>query len=139
MHVSCVLAFKPTSPLIISHAQEQCQKLVKADYSRVAKPAQYLMSLMFARRMMPTVAFRAHGRRQILSIDHFNFKRVTQLARFSSNTDKKPKASQNLVVAVYCAALATFILGVSYASVPLYKVFCSMTGLFTYMMQLRCE
>jgi hypothetical protein len=32
------------------------------------------------------------------------------------------------VVAYYCAALAVTILGVAYASVPLYKVFCSMTG-----------
>ena len=31
-------------------------------------------------------------------------------------------------LAYYAGALAVFVFGVSYASVPLYKVFCSMTG-----------
>ena len=37
-------------------------------------------------------------------------------------------SDSNKTTATYLAAVATFILGVSYASVPLYKVFCQMTG-----------
>ena len=97
------------------------------------------MSMFMARRMMPTALLGIRSRqiltsrqilssRQVLSKCRTDLKQVTQLARLSSGTGKKPKPSQNMVVAWYCAALATFILGVSYASVPLYKVFCSMTG-----------
>jgi cytochrome c oxidase assembly protein subunit 11 len=35
---------------------------------------------------------------------------------------------ENMKVAYYCAAVAMMVFGVSYASVPLYKVFCQMTG-----------
>jgi cytochrome c oxidase assembly protein subunit 11 len=37
-------------------------------------------------------------------------------------------SKDNSKVAYYMGALAVFVFGVSYASVPLYKVFCTMTG-----------
>ena len=58
-----------------------------------------------------------------------SFRHVIQRTELSTNTRPKPKApTQNLSVAIYCGSVAVFVLGVAYASVPLYKVFCSMTG-----------
>lgn len=48
--------------------------------------------------------------------------------RLFSTKSKNARTEGNRVVAYYLAALATFIFGLSYASVPLYKVFCQMTG-----------
>lgn len=49
------------------------------------------------------------------------------------STDKKSNkstnfAESNTTVAYYLAGVATLLFGLSYASVPLYKVFCQMTG-----------
>ena len=82
-------------------------------------------------RSIPTAALRIYPRLRTclkykLVFDHKLLKRD-----LSTNPKTKPKpagGNQNLVVASYCGAVAIFILGVAYASVPLYKVFCSMTG-----------
>ena len=42
-----------------------------------------------------------------------------------SNT---PKPRSNLVVAAACIAFFSTMIGVTYASVPLYKLFCQVTG-----------
>ena len=47
---------------------------------------------------------------------------------FSSSAQKEQTDKRNMTVAYYVSALALAIFGVSYASVPLYKVFCSLTG-----------
>lgn len=59
--------------------------------------------------------------RQIMRLSH-------QKKLFSTKVNGSAKRDDK-VVAYYCAALAVTILGVAYASVPLYKVFCSMTGI----------
>ena len=42
--------------------------------------------------------------------------------------NKQQQQSEHMKVAYYMGAIAVFIFGLSYASVPLYKVFCQMTG-----------
>lgn len=42
--------------------------------------------------------------------------------------NKQQQESEHMKVAYYMGAIAVFIFGLSYASVPLYKVFCQMTG-----------
>lgn len=61
--------------------------------------------------------------------------RVVQYGRKKYSSQRKTKQSDNedlhednLKVAYYMGALAIVVFGVSYASVPLYKVFCQMTG-----------
>lgn len=44
------------------------------------------------------------------------------------NHQKRGDGNENSTVAYYMGALAVFVFGISYASVPLYKVFCQMTG-----------
>jgi cytochrome c oxidase assembly protein subunit 11 len=44
------------------------------------------------------------------------------------NKDKKNMEETNTAVAYYVATAAVFIFGLSYASVPLYKAFCQVTG-----------
>ena len=119
----------PKSTIPVDHQQGNSLKSPHSSDVCTLFFSHIIMSVIFARRMTPLALLGVHSRRQILSKSRLEYKQVLQFARLSSNTDKKPKPSQNLVVASYCAALATFILGVSYASVPLYKVFCSMTGL----------
>lgn len=46
----------------------------------------------------------------------------------NKNTKEDALNEQHLKVGYITAALAVAVFGVSYASVPLYKVFCSMTG-----------
>lgn len=89
------------------------------------------MSTIFATRTLnrfATGGIRSRCNSQLN--DQIRFKQIVQRAKLSSIPKKKPP-NENLVVASYCVALTTFILGVSYASVPLYKVFCSMTGMDT--------
>ena len=52
------------------------------------------------------------------------YKRTT---RFMSSYQKRMD-DKNKQVAYYASALAIFVFGVSYASVPLYKMFCQVTG-----------
>lgn len=55
----------------------------------------------------------------------------TKQAKFMSSQAKKMKEkvdASHQSVAYYMGAVAVFIFGLSYASVPLYKVFCQMTG-----------
>jgi cytochrome c oxidase assembly protein subunit 11 len=54
-----------------------------------------------------------------------------QSSSSSSNNNRSGSSrfsKDNSKVAYYMGALAVFVFGVSYASVPLYKVFCTMTG-----------
>jgi cytochrome c oxidase assembly protein subunit 11 len=44
------------------------------------------------------------------------------------NTPVKPKPHSNLIVAAACIAFFSGMIGVTYASVPLYKLFCQVTG-----------
>lgn len=44
------------------------------------------------------------------------------------NTPVKPKPYSNLIVAAACIAFFSGMIGVTYASVPLYKLFCQVTG-----------
>lgn len=53
--------------------------------------------------------------------------RIAIIRKFSSSKSKL-NADENMRIAYYMAALAVFVFGTSYASVPLYKVFCQMTG-----------
>ena len=46
----------------------------------------------------------------------------------SSSAWTKAKDESNTNVAFYGATVAVLVFGISYASVPLYKVFCQMTG-----------
>lgn len=48
--------------------------------------------------------------------------------KFSSEESKESLKRRNLEVAYYATAAAVALLGLSYASVPLYKVFCQLTG-----------
>ena len=47
---------------------------------------------------------------------------------FASNKKEDALNERNLKVAYLTGAIGVAVFGVSYASVPLYKVFCSMTG-----------
>ena len=61
---------------------------------------------------------------------------IVRINRYSSNNSnnkrrqeyEKQQQSEHMKVAYYVSAIAVFIFGLSYASVPLYKVFCQMTG-----------
>lgn len=46
----------------------------------------------------------------------------------SINTDKKKGPSSNASIAVFCLALVVGMGGLAYASVPLYQLFCQVTG-----------
>ena len=54
-----------------------------------------------------------------------NFRLITNKAKDNNN---RSKTEENSTLAFYMGAVAVFVLGVSYASVPLYKAFCQMTG-----------
>ena len=45
-----------------------------------------------------------------------------------SSSRGKDESAQHMKVAYYMGAVAVFIFGLSYASVPLYKLFCQVTG-----------
>ena len=45
-----------------------------------------------------------------------------------SQSGQSRRVEENVNMAYYTGALAVFVFGTSYASVPLYKVFCQMTG-----------
>lgn len=59
-------------------------------------------------------------------------KKILQNWRNTNKRQSSNKASgqdeQNMKIAYYGATVAVFVLGITYASVPLYKVFCQMTG-----------
>lgn len=61
-------------------------------------------------------------------------KRISQWKRFCTTAPKNERRADaarhdsHMSVAYYMSAIAVFIFGLSYASVPLYKVFCQMTG-----------
>lgn len=53
----------------------------------------------------------------------------TQQQRMNTNTKRSNSRNEdNQTMAYYMSAIAVFVFGVSYASVPLYKAFCQMTG-----------
>jgi cytochrome c oxidase assembly protein subunit 11 len=57
----------------------------------------------------------------------------TKLSRYASNNTKtsqqqKYLQDKNKTIALYATALVALVFGMSYAAVPLYKVFCQMTG-----------
>lgn len=82
-------------------------------------------------RIFPITALGMYPRMNICLKNKHILKHIIHKTGLSNSAKPKPKApegNQNLVVASYCGAVAVFILGVAYASVPLYKVFCSMTG-----------
>lgn len=90
-----------------------------------------IIAIMTYLRTIPTAALRIYPRLNSCLKNKLIFDNKLLKRELSTNPKAKPKAAggnQNLVVASYCGAVAIFILGVAYASVPLYKVFCSMTG-----------
>lgn len=57
--------------------------------------------------------------------------RIAQYERSRQLTEHKPKSSQsarNTRVAVLCSAIVVGMVGLSYAAVPLYEIFCRVTG-----------
>jgi cytochrome c oxidase assembly protein subunit 11 len=46
----------------------------------------------------------------------------------SESSSSQSAAEKNRIIAYYISAVAVAVFGLSYASVPLYKVFCAMTG-----------
>ena len=66
----------------------------------------------------------------IRSIRILNQYSVHQFRYTSSNTNQRRKLLQdkNKTVAYFATALTLLVFGMSYAAVPLYKVFCQMTG-----------
>lgn len=70
-------------------------------------------------------------------LSRYNNCNILRINRNSSNNNsynkrrqeyEKQQQSEHMKVAYYVSAIAVFIFGLSYASVPLYKVFCQMTG-----------
>ncbi len=52
----------------------------------------------------------------------------SQICKRFNSTNKASNDSANMKIAYYIGSGVVFIFGVAYASVPLYKVFCQMTG-----------
>ena len=75
--------------------------------------------------MLYSSSLRAHVSR----FSHFSIK----LSRYATNNaktnaNKKYLQEKNKTIALYATALVALVFGMSYAAVPLYKVFCQMTG-----------
>jgi len=87
---------------------------------------------MLQRAVRHSLLARAGGRRQVLGRAPASRRLSGAGAPRESQGKRKVEGgssdNQHTQVAYYMGAVAVFVFGLSYASVPLYKVFCQMTG-----------